>query len=368
LEDAVSLKHTQLIDKDPGEVIDHGDASITPAKLVAPFTFLSFPLTPSAAPTLNYQVSNKKYVDDAVAAAGGLDSLHSFAALLPQYARMVVPYALAYTFHGHFMPIFPDLFLATRGNNSTAFSFVNLNDTYPMARAPAIGALQDGFPVGLWINRYAYTYRGGGDPDAFYKYDIRDNSWILGANLPAGYSFSSADALVFDEANSKIYAVAPSVGGQEVGMVEYDCGGNSWTPLTSAPQGMSPYDGACLVGDYIYVAKYGGAAPNAGFGRYKISTDAWEALTDYGQNGGNFMNVLIADKDNADYIYLLTGPAAAPWQINVLRYSITGNDWTTLGYIIEGAVHPRGIGYYSDPYPHLLALAKGTGVIHMFRL
>jgi hypothetical protein len=36
-------------------------------------TFSSFPITPSSAPTTDYQVSNKKYVDDSVVAAGGGD-------------------------------------------------------------------------------------------------------------------------------------------------------------------------------------------------------------------------------------------------------------------------------------------------------
>ena len=34
-------------------------------------TFASFPITPTAAPTTDYQVANKKYVDDTVSAAGG---------------------------------------------------------------------------------------------------------------------------------------------------------------------------------------------------------------------------------------------------------------------------------------------------------
>lgn len=34
-------------------------------------TFTSFPVTPSAAPTTNYQVANKKYVDDSIQNAGG---------------------------------------------------------------------------------------------------------------------------------------------------------------------------------------------------------------------------------------------------------------------------------------------------------
>ncbi len=34
-------------------------------------TFTSFPVTPSSAPTTDYQTANKKYVDDEITAAGG---------------------------------------------------------------------------------------------------------------------------------------------------------------------------------------------------------------------------------------------------------------------------------------------------------
>lgn len=43
-----------------------GDETIAGVK-----TFSSFPITPSSAPTTEYQIANKKYVDDAIVAAGG---------------------------------------------------------------------------------------------------------------------------------------------------------------------------------------------------------------------------------------------------------------------------------------------------------
>jgi len=65
-----SMRHTDLTDKNPSGIIDHGDASITPVKLKYPFTFDQLPFTPAAAPTQNYHVANKKYVDDSIAAIG----------------------------------------------------------------------------------------------------------------------------------------------------------------------------------------------------------------------------------------------------------------------------------------------------------
>jgi hypothetical protein len=54
---------------DPDLVHTTGDEEIDGIK-----TFLEFPLTPEEAPTTDYQVANKKYVDDQLATAGGQDS------------------------------------------------------------------------------------------------------------------------------------------------------------------------------------------------------------------------------------------------------------------------------------------------------
>lgn len=61
-----SMRHIDLTDKEVAGVIDHADGSVTAAKLKYPFTFSAFPFTPVAAPTADYEVANKKYVDDAI--------------------------------------------------------------------------------------------------------------------------------------------------------------------------------------------------------------------------------------------------------------------------------------------------------------
>lgn len=60
----MSLSHTDLVNKEPGGEIDHADFSITPIKLASPFQFGTFPLTPAGPPSADYEVANKKYVDD----------------------------------------------------------------------------------------------------------------------------------------------------------------------------------------------------------------------------------------------------------------------------------------------------------------
>lgn len=55
----------------PADVIDsqhYAANSIDPEHLVDDFTFDTFPLSPSAAPDANYELANKKYVDDLIAA------------------------------------------------------------------------------------------------------------------------------------------------------------------------------------------------------------------------------------------------------------------------------------------------------------
>ncbi|MBA7645466.1 hypothetical protein ES703_53224 [subsurface metagenome] len=65
-----SMRHIDLTDKEIASIIDHADGSITPAKLTHPFAFPQFPTTPLEAPTDDYQVANKKYVDDAAGNGG----------------------------------------------------------------------------------------------------------------------------------------------------------------------------------------------------------------------------------------------------------------------------------------------------------
>lgn len=64
-EAAISLKHTDLIDKDPEGVIDHADNSVTGDKLVDDLEFGTFPTTPDANPNAALEVANKRYVDAA---------------------------------------------------------------------------------------------------------------------------------------------------------------------------------------------------------------------------------------------------------------------------------------------------------------
>jgi len=63
-EGAFTMKHTDLTNKEIGVEIDHADGSIGPHKLWQPVVFPLFPLTPDHAPAADYEVANKKYVDD----------------------------------------------------------------------------------------------------------------------------------------------------------------------------------------------------------------------------------------------------------------------------------------------------------------
>ncbi len=56
-----------------GAVMTSGDQSVAGVK-----TFGSFPVTPSSAPTTDYQVANKKYVDDTAAAGGLVSSVNGY--------------------------------------------------------------------------------------------------------------------------------------------------------------------------------------------------------------------------------------------------------------------------------------------------
>lgn len=69
-----SLDHDNLTGKDKAAAgVDYGHIDASAQTLAGVKTFSSFPVTPSAAPTTDYQVANKKYVDDN---AGGAVSNH----------------------------------------------------------------------------------------------------------------------------------------------------------------------------------------------------------------------------------------------------------------------------------------------------
>lgn len=59
------INGTALAASDVGAVATSGDETVAGVK-----TFSSFPISPSSAPTTDYQVANKKYIDDTAAARG----------------------------------------------------------------------------------------------------------------------------------------------------------------------------------------------------------------------------------------------------------------------------------------------------------
>lgn len=62
-QEAFSMRHLDLTDKEAAGIIDHADGSITPAKLVSPFNFTAIPLVPPAWPTQDFELTSKEYVD-----------------------------------------------------------------------------------------------------------------------------------------------------------------------------------------------------------------------------------------------------------------------------------------------------------------
>lgn len=90
---AVPAANTELVNKLYVDTLDAANVKLTGNQTVAGIkAFTSFPTTPAAAPTTDYQVANKKYVDDHVASDTGWIDLNGFTWLTsarpPQYRVM----------------------------------------------------------------------------------------------------------------------------------------------------------------------------------------------------------------------------------------------------------------------------------------
>jgi len=262
----------------------------------------------------------------------------------------------------------PDRLMGMQGNTSNVVREINLATLKDTALANLPATVRDGYPVGIYQNRYMYSYGDMGTQN-FYKYDIFDNSWAAVASLNPGYTFDSLSALVYDTLTDKIYAVGIQKGGASVGTAVYDCAGNTWTDLADAPQLIVPYS-AVIVGDNIYVPHYNnpGAGANAGFGKYSIAGDSWQTLTDYGANTGNLHGTIVASTLDPDKLYLTQGKTGVVGQ-ECYRYTIAGNSWTDLGLCTPAVnMHVTVLGFYGSPVPHLIIMKYDGAEFFMFRI
>jgi len=172
---------------------------------------------------------------------------------------------------------------------------------------------------------------------SFWRYDIWSDSWQQLANPPS-FTFAAGTAMVFDPSKGTqgyIWLFGPSSSSPYAVFSYYDIATNTWTSR-AAPSGLAAQWGtdAALVhtdinynasgnDDYIYLI---GNASTYLY-RYSISGNNWTTLaTIPGSSGaGCAIHWDWGTGGNVDKLYDLRGGGTA----NLYSYSISGNNWTT---------------------------------------
>jgi len=139
--------------------------------------------------------------------------------------------------------------------------------------------------------RYIYWLIGYGN-STFYRYDTWTDSWNQLASAPVAPSSSGyGSAMVFDPSKQRIYAVF----GNSTGFAYYDIKANYWVScatLTGGAASTSPVLvhtctdlHAAGNDDYIYYNR--GDAADVNLYRYSISTNTWTTLTSHLGSGNH---------------------------------------------------------------------------------
>jgi len=156
-------------------------------------TFTSFPVTPSSAPTTDYQVSNKKYVDDQVAAVGAAVPTGS----ITMYGGAAAPTGFVLC-QGQAInrTTYADLFTAIGttygvGDGATTFNVPDLQDRFPVGKGSTFtlgdqGAGRDGTLLGSGSDIYqkstadnATKSEAGGGGGTTYAANTHQHSYMV---------------------------------------------------------------------------------------------------------------------------------------------------------------------------------------------
>lgn len=146
LQDEVMAVEAELL-KTSGSVVDHGALSglsdddhplyvdnINNESIAGVKTFTSFPITPSSAPTTNYQVSNKKYVNDSISALNLVSGSYTPTFTNVSNIASVTPYQAQYMRVGNVVTVSGAVAIAcTSASGSTS-----LRITLPIASNLAV--------------------------------------------------------------------------------------------------------------------------------------------------------------------------------------------------------------------------------------
>ncbi len=318
---ANNLSGTNTGDQDlSGYALDNSVVHLSGNETIADVkTFSSFPVTPSSAPTTDYEVANKKYVDDNAGGGGSGSSLSAGQILFGLYDELP---SAAY--------VWGDAGKQELNSASTNYSSL-------------VGAITGGLipsgTIAAWDAAYA------ANPDnavPFWGYDAEADKVVV-PNIPRGYAMTAAGSLA------------------NVGTVLQNAAPNITGAGTVAQREPHPGSGA-----FYGATGVAGGYANGGYGIWTMQFDASRVSTSYGRdsttrvrNDQIQMRVLFyvgaeVSPQEASQIAaagVLSDVAALNGSFTVLN-GLTGAGTATpmSDYVIETATGLTGTGYTDGWY------------------
>lgn len=237
------------------------------------------------------------------------------------------------------------------------------NPAEPVAYAPA-GEAQNltwsyGVPYTLGVSRLAAVVAGnklhivtgeleGGGRAAQYVFNFATQTWSTGLSHPGG-GISNADAAAVSDTLIIVGGGYDLNGAMYESVTKLDLTANTWTAGVAMPVAGLLYYAACASGGDAYF--FGGVVNQStvsnGAYRYNVATNDFTTLATMPLALRSQAAVAIGDT-----IYLLGGGTAAgtPYNgtTNFLKYSISGNSWTTGTAMGFSAMWGRAVPY-NDP-------------------
>jgi len=169
---------------------------------------------------------------------------------------------------------------------------------------------------------YVYAIRGDGN-NAFYRYDVTNNSWGTMTSLPATMAYDTKGTYH----NGYIYVHRGD--NTTTSFYRYDVSGNSWSTMAAAPATIRYGSSAAYAQDggtdYVYMTR-GNAQPD--FYRYNISGDSWDTMNDIITADGTSYRAYYGSRLESDGtdLYLMPGDGETAF----LKYDVSDDSWSDL--------------------------------------
>ena len=207
-----------------------------------------------------------------------------------------------------------------RGNSNAFYRYDVTNNSWStMASTPANMSYDT---KGTYYSGYIYVHRGDNTTTSFYRYDVAGNSWSSMAAAPATVRYGSSSAYVQDSGTDYVFMTR---GNAQDDLYRYDISGDSWSSMANIVDGdgttYNCYYGCRMESDGTDLYLMPGDGETA-FLKYDVSADSWSqvARTPFSQRLGTDLTY------RSGKMYALAGD----YKDETWEYDITGDSWRKL--------------------------------------